>query len=205
MKLVKLSLLTGLLLTTGVLFSQGTYKKVDEAKGLAVGTTVKNFTARNADGKRFVLRQALDDGPVVLMFYRGQWCPVCNRHLSEVQDSLDMITARGAQLIAISPEKPELLQKTREKTKARFQLLYDEGYAISDVFDVTFLPNKATRIIYNTAVRANLKEAHSDDSERLPIPATFILDKKGVIVWRQFDPDYKVRASVQDILNHLPK
>ncbi len=142
---------------------------------------------------------------IVIMFYRGQWCPVCNRHLSQVQDSLEMITARGAQLIAVSPEKPELLKKTREKTKARFQLLYDEGYAISDVFDVTFLPNKATRLLYNTAIRANLKEAHSDDSERLPIPATFILDTKGVVVWRQFDPDYKVRASVQDILNHLPK
>lgn len=83
-------------------------------------------------------------------------------------------------------------------------MLFDEGYKISNLFDVTFLPNKATRISYNTALGAKLKEAHSDDSERLPIPATFIIDTDGKIVWRHFDPDYKERASVKDIVDNIP-
>ena len=181
------------------------YKKAEEAKGIPVGTVVKPFVAKTAEGKRFSLKQALEKGPVVLVFYRGQWCPVCNKHLRKLQDSLSLITDKGAQLIAVSPEKPELLSKTREKTGAAFPLLYDEGYAIANLFDVTFLPAKATRVLYNTAINANLKEAHSDDSERLPIPATFVLDQKGKVLWRQVDPDYKVRASVQDILRNLPE
>jgi peroxiredoxin len=183
----------------------GQYKKAEEAKGVPIGTMIKPFAAKTAEGKRFSLKQALDKGPVVLVFYRGQWCPVCNKHLHKLQDSLSLITDKGAQLVAISPEKPELLSRTREKTGATFPLLYDEGYAIANLFDVTFLPPKATRLLYNTAINANLKEAHSDDSERLPIPATFVLDQKGKVVWRQVDPDYKVRASVQDILRNLPE
>ena len=181
------------------------YKKAEEAKGIPVGTIIKPFVAKTAEGKRFSLKQALEKGPVALVFYRGQWCPVCNKHLRKLQDSLSLITAKGAQLIAVSPEKPELLAKTREKTGAAFPLLYDEGYAIANLFDVTFLPPKATRLLYNTAINANLKEAHSDDSERLPIPATFGLDQKGKVLWRQVDPDYKVRATVQDILRNLPE
>lgn len=197
------SILLGLLLALP-LSAQKKYKRLEEANGLEVGAHIKNFTARDAEGKRFSLREALQNGPLVLMFYRGQWCPVCNRHLSQMQDSLGLLTAAGATFIAVSPEKPEYAQQTAEKTGATFRLLYDEGYAIADLFDVTFLPPKATRVLYNTAVGAHLKEAHSDDSERLPIPATFIIDQKGTIVWRQFDPNYKVRASMRDILTHLP-
>lgn len=184
--------------------AQTRYKKLEEANGLDIGARVKNFSARDADGKRFVLREALQEGPLVLMFYRGQWCPVCNRYLSQMQDSLDLLKAAGANFVAVSPEKPEYAQKTAEKTGATFRLLYDEGYAISDQFDVTFLPPKATRVLYNTAIGAHLKEAHSDESERLPIPATFIIDQKGNIVWRQFDPNYKVRATMREIMEHLP-
>lgn len=176
---------------------------INEPKGLNIGDKAPVFTAITQDSSKYVLEDSLKKAPVVIIFYRGQWCPVCNRHLSNLQDSLELIYAKGAQVIAISPEKPELLNKTSKKTGAKFTLLYDEGYKISDAFDVTFTPEKKTRFIYNTALGADLKNAHSDDSERLPVPATFILNKEGFIVWRQFDIDYKNRSTVADILNHL--
>lgn len=204
MKLIRLNtLFLSLIIATNII-AQEEFKTVNEAKGLLVGETVKDFTATNQNGNIFTLSEVLKKGAVVIIFYRGQWCPICNRHLSSLQDSLQMIYDKGVTVIAISPEKTEHLKETAEDTHATFTLLYDEGYKISDMFDVTFLPENSTRILYNTMLGADLKNAHSDDSQRLPIPATFIIDKNNKIVWRQFDPNYKIRSTVKDILLNIP-
>jgi len=191
-----------LMITTNIM-SQNEYKTVKEAKGLAVGDRVANFSAINQKGETFILSEALKQGPVVVIFYRGQWCPVCNRHLGQVQDSLQEIYKHGATVVAISPEKTEYLAKTAKKTHASFSLLYDENYAIANQFDVTFIPDSVTTTMYNVLLGANLENAHSDDSQRLPIPATFIINRDREIAWRHFDPDYKKRASVKDIAKTL--
>jgi peroxiredoxin len=180
------------------------FKTVAEAKGLAVGSKVSKFTAVDQFNKAYSLSDALKKGPVVLMFYRGQWCPVCNRHLSQLQDSLQFIYKKGATVVAISPEKPEFLEKTASKAKASFTLLYDKDYSIAQAFDVLFQPTEKEVSLYNGRLDANLEAAHSDNSSRLPVPATFIINKKGIIVWRHFNPDYRVRASVSEIVKNLP-
>ncbi len=190
-----------------VIFSIANSKAQDikDVKGLEVGAEAPMFNAADANSGTFVLRDALEDGPVVLIFYRGFWCPVCNKHLGSMQDSLKMIESRGARVIAISPEKPEYLNEMANKTGAEFTLLYDEGYKIAQAYDVNFMPDMMNRLTYNMFLGANLKKTHSDDSQRLPIPATYIVSPKGEIIWRQFDPDYHKRSSVCDILNALDK
>ena len=184
--------------------AQNDYRNADKAKGLKVGETVQNFKAEGSDGT-FELKKALEKGPVVLVFYRGHWCPVCNQHLSGLQQDLEKIYVAGGQLIAVSPEKTENLALTQEKTKAEFTLLHDKDYKIADQFDVKFRPNAMTRTTYNTVLGADLKNAHSDDSQQLPIPATYIIDTDMKIVWRQFDPDYKNRSKIEDIIKNIPK
>lgn len=181
-----------------------TERGVDEAKGLDVGIKAPVFEAIDSDSNVFTLSDALKDGPVVIIFYRGQWCPVCNKHLSQIQDSLKMITDKGAQVVAISAQKPEYLEKMSHKTGVKYTLLYDDGFEISEAFDVSFKPTATTIFTYNVVLNAKLKKSQTDDSERLPIPATYIIDKNGVIVWRQFDPNYKNRSTVKDILNNIP-
>ncbi len=107
-------------------------RSAEEAGGVQAGIEAPQFTAVDADNKRFDLYEALENGPVVLMFYRGNWCPVCNKHLAQIQDSLSLITEKGVTVIAVSPEK----------TGAEFRLLFDDGYKISDAYDVTFSPKK---------------------------------------------------------------
>ena len=119
-----------------------TFKSVEEAEGLKPGNTAPLFEALDADNNTYSLQDALESGPVVLIFYRGFWCSYCNRHLAQVQDSLELIYEMGARVVAISPEKPEYLDKMREETGSEFSLLYDEGYLISDAYDVTFLPKQ---------------------------------------------------------------
>lgn len=186
------------------LFSQNT-RSVDMAKGLTVGSVAPEFSALDADSILFNLSEELKLQPVVVIFYRGHWCPVCNKHLAQIQDSLKLITDMGATVIAVSPQNPEYLEKMSHKTGAKFRLLYDEGYKIADAYDVTFSPEAKQLFVYNTVLNGKLKKTHSDDSQRLPIPATYIIDRSGVIVWRQFDANYKNRSSVKGILENLPK
>jgi peroxiredoxin len=179
-------------------------KNEPEPKGLQPGQVAPLFSAKDQHGKVFNLADQLNNQAVVIVFYRGHWCPVCNRHLSALQDSLAIISQHGATLVAVSPEKPELLEKTEQKTSASFHLLYDEGYKISEAYDVAFKPGSGQVAMYNIALGADLKNAHSDESKRLPVPATYIIGKDGKILWKHFNPDYKDRASVKEILKHLP-
>lgn len=178
-------------------------RNAKDAKGLSAGQMAPLFKAMDADSNLFILEDALEESPVVLIFYRGFWCPVCNKHLGSIQDSLKMIEEAGARVIAISPEKPEYLDVMAEKTGAEFTLLYDEGYKIADAFDVTFKPTSMQLFTYNTVLNGKLKDTHSDNAQLLPIPATYIINVAGKIIWRQFDPNYKNRASVEEILAAL--
>lgn len=187
------------------IMAQETHKKVDEAKGLSVGDEAPDFNGVTQFDEEFQLSEALKNGPVVVIFYRGQWCPICNKHLAGLQEDFAKIYNRGANVVAVSPEKSEFLKQTAEKTGADFDLVYDEDYKIARAFDVLFKPDDASIKMYNTKLNANLEEAHSDDSQQLPIPATFIIDQNQKVVWRHFDPDYKKRASVADIVDHIPK
>ena len=201
---------TSILLFLMMLISQKTVgqeadKEKQEPKGLAVGDTVQNFQAIDADSTLYVFNEMIKKEPVVLIFIRGQWCPICNRHMNQLQDSLQAVYKKGANVVVISPEKPEYIEKTIEKTGAQFTILYDENQKISDTFDVTFEPSGKDKVVYNTVLGAKLKEAHTDDSERLPIPATFIIDTNKVIVWRHFDPNYKNRSTVKEIIENIPE
>ena len=179
------------------------FKSDEEVKGLAVGAQVENFQLKTIEGEVFDLSEALKKGKVIVIFYRGQWCPYCNRHMAALQDSLDLIQEKGAQIIAIASEKPEVSAQIQKKTGAQFIFLYDEDYKVSQQFDVLFLPSKTTRTMLNSVAKADLKNNYSDDSERLPIPATFIIDQNSTVKWRHFDTNYKNRSTVNEILINL--
>ena len=181
-----------------------TYYKAKEREGLNVGEKVENFSAQSMRGDTVSLDALLEKGPLVIVFYRGHWCPICNKHLKKLESNLEKVYEKGAQLIAIFPEKSEFLRKTADKTNASFTLLYDEGYKISDQFQLTFQPDSMTRVMYKTVLGGDLKTAHSDESQQLPIPATYILNKEGVVVWRHFDPDYKKRSKIENIIANIP-
>jgi peroxiredoxin len=94
------------------------YRSAKEAKGLERGANAPMFHAKDMQGNDFSLKETLGKGPVVIIFYRGHWCPVCNRHLKTLQDSLDVIQQYGATLVAVSPEQVRLLGKTSRKNRS---------------------------------------------------------------------------------------
>ncbi|MEE4259916.1 MAG: peroxiredoxin-like family protein [Bacteroidales bacterium] len=178
-------------------------KTVKECNGLLVGDKIKDFKAIDQNGNSIQFSELLKRGKVVIVFYRGQWCPICMPHLRTMQKGLLEVENKGASILIITPEKQENIQKTMLKTSITIPIIYDENYKIMEAFDVAFLPTKGLRVIYNTLLRADLKNAQSDDSQTLPVPATFIIDTDSAVKWRHFDRDYKKRSKINDILENL--
>lgn len=174
----------------------------DKPTGLSVGDAAPDFSGVNQNGKKIQLKESLKSGPVVIFFYRGEWCPYCNKQLKSLQDSLKYITDKGAGIIAITPENTENRNLTIEKTKATFNILSDDHSKIMHAYNVAFeLDEKTTQAYKGYGVV--LSERNGTNGEEIPVPAVYIVNKEGKIIYRYFNPDYTKRASVKEIVSHL--
>jgi len=172
-------------------------------EGLFINSKAPNFKAKDQNGKVVELKDLLKKGKVVLIFYRGQWCPYCNMYLKKLEDSLQLIKDKGAIVVAVTPELPENISKTIEKTKADYSILYDEDLKIMKAYDVEFeVPENVLTRYRNSGIRIDENNGRKNGNF-LPIPATYIIDKEATITYRFFQPDYKRRPSIKEILNNL--
>lgn len=175
-----------------------------KAQGLAVQTKAPDFRAKDQNGKDISLTSLRRQGPVVVLFYRGNWCPYCSKQLKELQDSLQYITSKGASVVAITPEALEGVEKTIKKTGASFPIVYDKGVKISKAYRVSYEVDTTTLNKYKTNWNVDfLKINEQKEKAYLPVPAVYIIDRKGVITYRFFESDITQRPSVQELLLHL--
>lgn len=174
----------------------------EKPEGLFISSKAPDFKAKDQDGNEIRLKDLLKKGKVVLVFYRGYWCPYCNRALSRLQDSLQLIKEKGATLIAVSPEKPENVNLTAEKVKAEFSILYDEGLKIMKAYDVEYEMQENTVTRYRNG-GVDIEKINGTNGKYLPVPAVYIIDKESNITFRFFEPDYKKRPSVKELLDNL--
>jgi peroxiredoxin len=171
-------------------------------EGLFINSKAPDFRAKNQHNEDVRLKELLKKGKVVLMFYMGYWCPHCNRVLQRFQDSLQLILDNGAQLVAVTPEKPESIAKTIEKTGAGFPVLWDEGLKIMKAYDVAYaLPENTLKRYSSTGL--NMAEINGKNGNYLPVPAVYIINKESTIEYRFFETDYKKRPTVAEILRQL--
>lgn len=170
--------------------------------GVAVGDPAPTFTLPNAVGEPVDLTERLATGPVVIVFYRGAWCPICNTHLRSFQAGLDSIRARGASLLAISPQTPDDSLPFAERLELGFDVLSDVDQAVISEWNLRFPLPDALRDVYRT-FDMDLEVHNADGSWYLPVPATFVLDRGGVVRARHVDPNYRARMSLDDVLVEL--
>jgi peroxiredoxin len=171
-------------------------------QGIRVNDKAPDFIAKDQNGKNISLKNELKKGAVVVVFYRGQWCPYCNRQLKALQDSLSFIKEKGATLIAVSPEKPSNISKTIDKTKATYPILFDDSLKIMKSYDVAYRVDN-TNIKKYKKFGIDFYDVNGSNGATLPVPTVYIINKEGVIIFKHFDPDFRKRVSVQDILLHL--
>ena len=188
-----------LLITAGIIFSL----QVAAQNGLKSGGQAPEFRAKDNSGKMLDLKNLLKSHKaVVLFFYRGQWCPYCNKHIKELQDSLQLLTAKGAYVIGVTPETGENINKTIDKTHASFSIIQDKGYKIMKAYDVSYTVDDAMFAkLKNYGI--DLEKNNGNTDHVLPVPATYVIDSSGKIIFVHFDKDYTKRASVSSVLNAL--
>ena len=183
----KILLIALVLFTTTKLFAQ---------EPLKIGDKAPLFSLKDNTGKLIDLKSILKEHKsVVLFFYRGQWCPFCNKHIKNLQDSLQVLTAKGAYVIGVSPETSAGIDKTIAKTKASFSIISDRNYSVMKAYKVNYVMEPGLADRYKKG-GLDVAMANGQTDYVLPVPATYIIDKSGKIKFVFFDKDYKKRPSV---------
>jgi len=173
------------------------------SESLMEGDQIEDFILMDAHGSPVRLQQLLSEGPVVVVFYRGGWCPYCNIELRGLQRVLPQIRKLGASLVAISPQLPDNSLSTEENNSLEFPVLSDVGNTVARRFGIVFtLPDDLLETY--EVFQHGLRKLNGEDGAReLPIPATFVLDRNGVIQLAYVDEDYTRRLDPELILDKL--
>lgn len=164
-----------------------------ENKVLRPDSSIKKFALHNQNNELIESEKILLSKPLVLTFYRGFWCSYCNLDLSNLNRFVDEIRGLDAEILAISPERPEFSKKIIAMQKLNFDILWDQGNQVAKDFGLKYFLPKDMKKLYMESFHINLKHYHGDDEWALPIPARFVIDRSGIIRYAENDVDYTKR------------
>ena len=177
----------------------------DAAKNaLNVGAKMPAFSLKDANGKIVESRDLLKGGNLVVVFYRGAWCPFCNLYLRNLQKNMPQIKAAGGNLVAISVENPDNSLNVARKNELDFTVLSDPNLTTARKFGIVYQMPKETDELYKTRGLDVAKHNRMEKAE-LPLSATYIINQTGEIVYAFLEPDYKKRAEPETIIKTLLK
>lgn len=171
---------------------------------LKAGDTAPDFTLEDADGNSVSSRALLARGPLVATFYRGVWCPYCNHDLQALEEIRPEIEARGARLVALSPQTPANSRKSQRDNKLGFPILSDAGTAVAAEFGLRFALPDDLIVVYRQFGN-DLPKINDDPVWVLPMPARYVIGTDGVIAYAEVNPDYTRRPDPSDLLPVLDR
>lgn len=173
-----------------------------EDRSLKVGDSLPAFVLPNAVGETVEAHKLLKQGPLVIAFYRGGWCPYCNLELRALQQALPEIQAAGGTLVAIAPETPDNSLSTKEKQALTFEVLSDVGNVVAKQFGLVFSLPEYLRPVYKN-LGIDVAAYNGDSTFELPVPATYVVDTAGTIVHAFVNVDYTQREDPEQIVTAL--
>ncbi len=177
----------------------------DAAKtALNVGAKMPSFSLKDANGKTVGSRDLLKQGSLVVVFYRGSWCPFCNLYLRNLQKNLAQIKAAGGNLIAVSVENPDNSLSVAKKNSLDFTVLSDPNLTVARSFGIVYQMPKETDELYKSH-GLDVAKHNAMEKAELPLSATYVVNRKGEIAYAFLEPDYKKRAEPQTIIETLQK
>jgi len=172
-------------------------------RSIKAGDVLERFTLEDATGEAVSLDQLVENGPAVIVFYRGGWCPYCNLALrSYQQDLLPQLEAFGARLVAISPQSPDESLSTKEKGALEFTVLSDPGARLADRIGIAFEQADDVLIAQRT-LGLDLTKVNAEGAVRLPRPTVLVVDHDRLVHFVDVQPDYTARTEVADIIAAL--
>lgn len=173
-------------------------------KALKVGQAMPDFSLKDVHGKTVRLKDLQKKGSVIVTFYRGSWCPYCNAQLSAYQKNLSEFRARGASLVAITPEKSDLAVLTEQNKKLEFPILTDTNNKLAAKFGLVWAVEGEVKKLYSE-LGLDLEKNQGNPDWKLPIPATYVVGPDGKIKYVFLDVDYTRRADPAEILKALER
>lgn len=170
------------------------------APGLQIGEKAPSFKLPDTGGREVSLEERLNHGPVVLTFYRGAWCPVCNLQLLALQRALRDIRLLNASLIAVSPDDST---PTPQNTQLEFDVLTDKDQSVLREYKLQYRVPPELHQIYTGVFDTDVSSYNADGSWNLPVPGTFVIDRAGIIRNRHVTADYLKRMEPEDVIAAL--
>lgn len=186
-------------------FEKDTQRMVDAGVGQdgpKVGDVAPDFELPDQLGRAVKLNDLLAGGPVVVSFYRGNWCPYCNLELAALKSALPAIREAGGGLVAISPQVPDESLSTVEKHGLEFSVLSDVGNVVGRRYGLVFELTESLRPLY-ASFGIDLEAANGNGSYELPVPGTFVIGRDGVIAAAHVSADYKTRMEPDEMVEML--
>ena len=174
-------------------------------RALKVGDQAPAFILKDSKGRTVSSTELLKQGPLVVTFYRGVWCPYCNMDLQAQQSALPELTKRGARLVAISPQTAPNSRRSQRENELRFPILSDPHNDVAASFGIRFALPSYLRELYKNAFRNDLAAVNGDDSWTLPMPARFVIGQDGMIGYAEVNPDYTRRPDSSELLPVLDR
>ena len=145
------------------------------------------------------LPAAAKEQPLVLIFYRGGWCPYCNVHLGQLQEIDPQLRELGYRIVAVSPDRQEKMAESLDKTKMTYTLLSDSSMAAAKAFGLAFEVD-AEMLKKLDSYNIDIEDASGEQHHMLPVPAVFLVGTDGVIDFVYANPDYKIRIDPEVLL-----
>jgi len=173
-------------------FAQDYAMSAEKVNPVLISSTIPDVSVKTTDGKDVRLHDLVKEKPTVFVFYRGGWCPYCNRHLADLKKIEADLNKEGYQVFAISADRPELLKKTMDKNELTYTLLSDAPMQAAKEFGIAFkMDDKAVERYMSYGI--DLEKDSGYDHHLLPAPAVFLVDQEGTIKFSYVNPDYKQR------------
>ncbi|MBX9869833.1 MAG: AhpC/TSA family protein [Burkholderiaceae bacterium] len=186
-------------------YQQDLHRPEHFPRALKIGQKANDFTLFDATGKSVSLTTLRQNGPVIISFYRGAWCPFCNIELRALQKELPVFKELGVNLIAISPEQPDHAMPLIEREKLTFPVLSDPGNKVAKQFGIVFALEGEVRRISHDVFGVDLPKLNGDQSWEIPVPATYLIDADGIVRFAFFDPEFRHRVEPEQLLNAIRK
>jgi peroxiredoxin len=172
---------------------------------LNVGAKMPAFTLKDDTGKSVSSANLLSQSNLVVVFYRGSWCPFCNLYLRKLQQNMTAIKENGGNLVAISVENPDNSLAIAKKNELDFTVLSDPNLEVARQFGIVYQLPAVTDEAYKTKYNLNIAKHNEMAKPELPLSATYVVNQTGKIVYAYLEPDYKKRAEPQVIIETLSK
>jgi peroxiredoxin len=171
-------------------------------RALKLGDRMPSFLLPDAEGRLVASDELLAQGPLVVNFFRGNWCPYCLKTLKALEDWLPKIDAAGGRLVALTPDTGRHLTDTKRVQRLSYEILSDVDGAVGLQFGVLFRAPAAYRELL-AGYGIDLAERHGNDGGFIPLPATFVVDPAGIVRYAFVNIDFTRRAEPSAIVAAL--